>query len=220
MNSKNLIAPEFPVLSLDDSGERALRIMSEYRVFHLPLIQRDNYLALISEDDLLDWDTPEQPLSLAEFLTFRPAVVENAHPFEAIKLARLHNLSVLPVVNKQNHFAGVITQQGLMDFMTNNQNILATGGIVVIEMEQRNYSLVEIARICESNQVSILGVSMGQPNDQGLLQITLKVNSTDVQSLVSTFERFNYVVVDTFSAITVKQDVQENYDALMHFMNL
>ena len=43
MDSKSLISSEFPVLSLEDSGEKALRLMNEYRVFHLPLIQRDNY---------------------------------------------------------------------------------------------------------------------------------------------------------------------------------
>ena len=68
METKSLISYDLPVLALNDSGQRALQLMSEHRVFHLPLVQRDNYLALISEDDLLDWDTPEEPLSLAEFV--------------------------------------------------------------------------------------------------------------------------------------------------------
>ncbi len=156
MDSKSLISSEFPVLSLDDSGEKALRLMSEYRVFHMPLIQRDNYLALISEDDILDWDTPEEPLSLAEFLTFRPAVFEGAHPYEAVRIAKEFNLSVLPVVDKQNHFSGVITIDGLFTYLTDNNAIKSEGSILVLEMEQRNYSASEIARICETNSINIL----------------------------------------------------------------
>jgi predicted transcriptional regulator len=219
MDSKSLISTEFPVLSLEDSGEKALRLMNEYHVFHLPLIQRDNYLALISEDDILDWDTPEEPLSLAEFLTFRPAVFEGAHPYEAVKIAKEFNLSVIPVVDKQNHFSGVITTEGLFSYLTDQNAIKAEGSILILEMEQRNYSLSEIARICESNDINILSVTIQTRDDHGLIWVTIKVNTNDVQALTATFERFNYHVVDTFASIISKDDVQHNYDMLMHYIN-
>ncbi len=220
MDSKSLISSEFPVLSLDDSGEKALRLMSEYRVFHMPLIQRDNYLALISEDDILDWDTPEEPLSLAEFLTFRPAVFEGAHPYEAVRIAKEFNLSVLPVVDKQNHFSGVITIDGLFTYLTDNNAIKSEGSILVLEMEQRNYSASEIARICETNSINILSLTVKNKDEQGLIWVTIKVNSNDIQALVSTFERFSYTIVEMFSTDFTKEDVQQNYDMLMHYINL
>jgi acetoin utilization protein AcuB len=219
MDSKSLISSEFPVLSLDDSGEKALKLMNEYHVFHLPLIQRDNYLALISEDDILDWDTPEEPLSLAEFLNFRPAVFEGAHPYEAVKIAREFNLSVLPVVDKQNHYSGVITTDGLFSFLTDNTAIKTEGSVIILEMEQRNYSLSEIARISESNDISILGLSIKNRDEHGLIWVTIKVNTRDVQALTSTFERFNYHIVDTFASLFAKDEVQHNYDMLMHYIN-
>ncbi|GBL34517.1 hypothetical protein EMGBS15_01120 [Filimonas sp.] len=220
MDSKSLISSEFPVLSLDDSGEKALRLMSEYRVFHIPLIQRDNYLALISEDDILDWDTPEEPLSLAEFLTFRPAVFEGAHPYEAVRIAKEFNLSVLPVVDKQNHFSGVITIDGLFTYLTDNNAIKSEGSILVFEMEQRNYSASEIARICETNSINLLSLTVKTKDEQGLIWVTIKVNSNDIQALVSTFERFSYTMVEMFSTDFTKEDVQQNYDMLMHYINL
>ncbi|MEN9339016.1 MAG: hypothetical protein RIQ62_328 [Bacteroidota bacterium] len=220
MNIKSLISPEFPVLSLDDTGDKALRLMSEFRVFHLPLIQRDNYIALISEDDLLDWDTPEEPLSLAEFLTFRPAIVEQKHPYDAMKLARELNLSLVPVVNEHNHFAGVVTSEGLVAYLSDNRGIQAEGSILILEMESRNYSLTEIARICESNDCSVQHLSMQQDDQTGLIQITLKVNQTDIEALRATFDRFNYQVVETYSVETKKDSIQQNYDMLMHYINI
>lgn len=219
MNSKDLIAPEFPVLTLEDSGEKALQLMNEYHVFHLPLTQRDNYLALISEDDILDWDTPEEPLSLAEFLNFRPAVFEGVHPYEAVKLAKEFNLSVLPVVDQHNHYTGVITLDRLFTYLTDNNAIRSQGSIVVLEMEQRNYSLSEIARICESNEISIVGVSQHAVDDHGLIRVTLSVNSNDIKALLSTFERFSYTIVETFAHDTSNDDVQHNYNMLMHYIN-
>lgn len=197
-----------------------MHLMNEYRVFHLPLVQKDNYIALVSEDDLLDWDTPEEPLSLAEFLTFRPAVRENMHPFEAIKIAREFNLSVLPVVNMQNHYMGVVTTEGLFGFMIDNNALKEAGAIIVLEMDQKNYSMSEIARICESNDVSILCSVIQTVDESGLQWVTLKTNKTDVQSLVATFERYNYNLVEVFSSETHKEDLQQNFDMLMHYINI
>lgn len=220
MNIASLISFDLPVLNLQDSGERAMGLMKEYRVFHLPLVQRDNYIALISEDDLLDWDTPEEPLSLAEFLNFRPIVFENMHPYDAAKTAKELNLTVLPIVNSHNHYMGVVTTEKLFEFITDNQSIKENGAILVIELEHKNYSLSEISRICESNNVSILSSSVRQIENSNMLQVTLKLNQNDTAAVVATFERFNYHVAEVFSVEKTSQDVEENLNSLMHYLNL
>jgi len=221
MNTKSLISSGLPTLSLLDTGDRAMSLMNEYRVFHLPLVDRDNYLALISEDDLLDWDTPEEPLSYAEFINFRPAVVDQMHPFEAIKVVKEFNLSLLPVVNEHNHFVGVVTMEGLFSFMADQKGIKDVGGIFVLEMEERNYSLSEIARICESNDISIISVYIKTVDEFGLQWVTVKTNKTDLQSVLATFERYNYTIVDMFSNDKQQeQDLQQNYNMLMRYINL
>jgi CBS domain-containing protein len=197
MSIQSLITHDLPNLSLTDSGEKALRLMNEYRVFHLPLVQQDNYLALISEDDILDWDTPEEPLSFAEFVNFRPAVFSN-----------------------KNHFEGVVTSEGLFSYFSDTNGIKELGGIIVLEMEPRNYSLSEISRICESNDVSIISLFIKTKNESGLLLVTIKTNRTDIQSLVSTFERYNYTIAEIYSIENNENDLQQNYNALMHFMNI
>lgn len=220
MHTNTLISNDLPTLSFEDSGEKALHLMNEYRVFHLPLVQRDDYIALVSEDDLLDWDTPEEPLSLAEFITFRPAIVENTHALEAMKIVKEFNLSVLPVVNEQNHYVGLITTEGLLGFVADNNAVKEPGAIIVLEMEQRNYTMSEIARICESNDVTILCSYVKTMNDNGMQTVTLKTNKTDVQALIATFERYNYNVVNVFASEFFKENLQENFDMLMHYLNV
>lgn len=217
---KTLISHDLPVLTLQDTGERAMLLMKEFRVFHLPLIQRDSYLALISEDDLLDWDTPEEPLSLAEFINFRPFVYENMHPYDAAKTAKESNLSAVPVLDLHNHFIGVVTIEKLFDFITDYNSVLEDGAILILELEERNYSLSEISRIAESNNMSILNSSVRTLENTGLIWVTIKLNKNDTQAIVATFERFNYTVVDIFSKESTEEDVQENYNALMHFINM
>lgn len=220
MDSKSLMSLSMPVLSLTDSGDKALRLMNEYRIFHLPLIQRDNYLALISEDDLLDWDTPEEPLSLAEFINFRPFIFEKTHPFEAIKIAKEFNLSLVPVLNEQNHFSGSITIDGLFGFIADQNAIKESGAIVILEIEQRNYSLSEIARICESNDIQILHVSMKSVEGSPHILVSLKLNKNDVRALLASFERYNYIVTEVYAAEEHTEDLKSNYDAFMHYLNV
>ncbi|HNB80531.1 MAG TPA: CBS domain-containing protein [Chitinophagaceae bacterium] len=219
MTIKELISNEFPVLSMEDSGEKALRLMDEFRVFHLPLTQRDSYIALVSEDDLLDWDTPEEPLGLAEFLKFRPAVMGTRHPYEAVKLVRDHNLSVIPVIDEHHHYQGVVTSSELFAFLADHQGIRTEGSVFSLEMETRNYSASEIARICESNNCAILNMSV--QNLEGLqLRVTIKVNQSDSTALIATFKRYDYTVTEVFSVNQQEDDMQHNYQMLMHYMNL
>lgn len=220
MNIASLISYDLPVLSLNDSGERALALMQEYRVFHLPLVQRDNYIALISEDDILDWDTPEETLSHAEFVNYRPFMLENQHPFAAAKSAREQNLSVLPVLNIQNHFMGIVTIEKLFDFLSDNNAIKEPGAIIILEQEQRNYSISEIGRICESNNINILSSSLKSIEHTALIWITIKINSDDVQSLLATFERFNYHVVEVFSSDHTEHDLKDHLDSFMRYLDI
>jgi hypothetical protein len=87
-------------------------------------------------------------------------------------------------------------------------------------MEPRNYSLSEISRICESNDVSILSLFIKSKDESGLQLVTLKTNRKDIQSLISTFERYNYTIAEIYSVENSVNNLQQNYDALMHFINL
>ncbi len=220
MSIKELISYEFPILTLQDTGQRALSLMNEFRVFHLPLVDRGDYMALISEDDLLDWDTPEEPLSLAEFINFRPMVSEQMHPYEAMKLVKEFNLSIIPVVGLHQHFVGIVTVEGLFNYLLETNAVKEMGAIIVLEMEQRNYSASEIARICESNNISILSLFVNTLNETGIQIVTLKVNQSDVQALIATFERYGYVVKDVYAAKNHLEDLQQNYDAFMNYLNV
>ena len=53
-----------------------------------------------------------------------------------------------------------------------------------------------------------------------MLLVTIKTNRTDIQSLVSTFERYNYTIAEIYSVENNESDLQQNYDAFMHFINI
>ena len=218
MNTEQLISP-VPALHPDDSGNKALALMEENNLTQLPVVNEDNYLALVQESDLLDWHTPDSALSQAGFLHFRPAILGSGHPFEAMRLAHDMDLSVVPVLDHEQKYMGAITKDGLLKYITENSGIETPGGILVLEIAPRDYTLVEIARICENEDVMIVN-TMVHANAAGNLEVTLKLNRSSIDAVVSSFERHGYHVKEEYGEINTDEDVTGKYNLLMNYINM
>ncbi len=217
---EQLISPVVPILLPTDTGSRALFLMEENNLTQIPLIADDKYLALVQENDLLDWDTPASPLGKATFLTYRPAVFASGHPFEAMRVAHQHNLSVLPVVDNENTYIGAITRNDLLRYITENSGVDNPGGIIVVEVDARDYSLSEIARLCESEDVIIISTQLATNKLSNKIEVTLKTNRTDLQGLVSAFERHKYIVKQVYGEQSHYEDMLDRYNLLMNYINM
>jgi acetoin utilization protein AcuB len=219
MNVEQLISPAIPTLMPDDTGNEALALMEENNVTQLPVVSDDNYISLIQESDLLDWTKPDLALSTADFLNFKPAILATNHPFEALRLMHQMNLSVLPVIDREHKYIGSLTTEALLKYIAENSGIETPGGIIVLEVLPRDYTLVEIARICENEDVIIMNTQV-HTNDQGKLEITLKLNRAAVDAVVSSFERHNYVVKEVYGENNNHDDITGKYNLLMNYINM
>lgn len=220
MLTKQLISIAIPTLLPTDSGSRALLLMEELNLSQLPVVQDDEYLGLIKETALLEWDTPERALSSADFAGFKPAVPGAGHPFYALKLANEQQLSVVPVLDSELKYLGAITRDDLLRYMAENAGIAQPGGIIVLALEPRQYSLSEIARICENEDVTITASSMNSDADTGAIEVTLKTNSLNLEAIVNSFERHEYTVKEVFGAQSGAEDMQVRYRQLMNYINM
>ena len=218
MNTEQLISP-VPTLHPDDSGDKALTLMQENNFTQLPVVDEDNYIALVSESDLLDSESPESPIGQAGFLNFKPAISSSAHPFDAMRVAHDMHISVLPVLDHEQKYTGAITRDDLLKYITEKSGIGLPGGIIVLEIAPRNYTLVEIARICENEDVIILN-TMVHPNENGMQEVTLKLNRSSLDAVVSSFERHSYHVKGVFGENNADEDVTSKYNLLMNYINM
>lgn len=219
MNVEQLISTEIPTLMPTDTGNRALAMMEENNVSELPVVSDENYVALVQESEVLDSTKPGAELGSADLLNYRPAIIATGHPFEALRLTHQMNLSVLPVINSEHKYIGAVTRDGLLKYFTENSGIDTPGGIVVLEVSPRDYTLVEIARICENEDVTIMNVQV-HANEQGKLEVTLKLNRTVVEAVVASLERFNYVVKEVYGENMHSDDIEGKYHLLMNYINM
>jgi CBS domain-containing protein len=217
---EQLISPIVPTLVPTDTGDKALHMMEQNDLHQLPLVHDEQYVGLVQENDVLDWDSTGAELSSAGISSYRPAVYAGGHPFDAVRIAHQQNLSIVPVVDAENKYVGAITRDDLLKYIAENSGLDNPGGIIVLEIDPRNYSLQEIARICEIEEVFLISTQVFSNRATGKLEITLKTNRTSLEAVVSSFERHKYHVKEVFGETANKEDLKDRYDSLMNYLNM
>lgn len=219
MIAEQLISPEIRPLQLMDSGEEALLQLNDFYLRHLPLVEGNKLKGLISEDDLLDAD-PAQPIS-SYTTTGQPVFVyADAHFYDVMRILGEHQLTVIPVVDQHNNYAGLITLETLIRFFAKSGAFTERGSIVVLEMGRHDYSLAEIARIVESEGSVVLSSFLQTFQDSQRIEVTLKLNTQQVASIIGTFERYKYQVKASFNEIELQNALRERYESLMTYLNV
>ena len=219
MIAENLLSTAIVPLRTSDTGEDALGMMSDFYIRHLPIVNNKQLLGLLAENDILEHDVQEAVGSYSLSLP-RPVVRHNDHIYEVLRLMSQYELSVVPVVDFDDVYVGLITQDELLQYFANMGSFMEQGTIIVLEMGRHDYSMAEIARIAESEGVSILSSFITSDRHSTRLQVTLKVDATFIQGLVATFERFNYEVKASFNESDYLDSLQERYDSLISYLNV
>lgn len=218
MIAKDLITDEIPPLKHTDTGNTALHWMDEFKVSHLPVLKNDNFVGLVSESDILDKENLDETLDKLFDHLPRPYVKENAHIYEVLYKIAEHKISVIPVLKEDESYLGCTSIHQLMTLIANTGSIKETGGVLVLEVNQTDYSLAQIAQIVESNNAKILSSYIMSTPDSTKLEITLKINQMDLTRIIRTFERYDYTISATYQKSDFDEDLQVRYDALMNFL--
>jgi acetoin utilization protein AcuB len=221
MVAKDLISEVIPSLKTSDLGQTALNWMEIFKISHLPIVNNQEFLGLISDTDIYDMNQPNEPIGNHALTLYKPFVTADQHIFEVIGLASRLKLSVVPVLDSKNNYKGVITSNDLIKHIAGISSMDQPGGIIVLEVIDRDYSLSQIAQIVESNNIKILSMYITSSPGSTLLEVTLKVNTGDLVSVIRTFERYNYEV-KTWVTDNDSMDrfYSERFDLLMKYLNI
>lgn len=218
MIASDLITDEIPPLIHTDTGEKAINWMDEFKVSHLPVLKNGNFVGVVSESDILDHLNLDETLDgLFQHLP-RPYVKSSAHIYEVLAKMSELKLSVIPILDAQEHYIGCTSIFKLMTELANTGSIKESGGILILEINTVDYSMAQIAQIVESNNARILSSYILSNPDSMKLDVTLKINQLELTSIIRTFERYDYLVKASFQYGIGDEDLNWRYDTLMNFM--
>ena len=221
MLAKELISDIVPALRTSDSGLTALNWMEVFRVSHLPIVNDKELLGLISDADIYDLNMAEEPIGNHNLSLTSPSVRFDQHIYEVINLISKYKLTVVPVLDIDGKYQGIISLHDLLQkfaHLTATQN---PGGIIMLELNENDYSLTEIANIIEGNDAKVLSLYITSPKDSVKLELTIKVNRVDISSIIQTFNRYNYIIKASYLDDEELDSLYKSrFDQFMKYLNV
>jgi acetoin utilization protein AcuB len=219
LTAESLISDAIIPLSPSDTGEEALGVMNEFYVRHLPMVENGELKGVISEDDILDADAL-QPLGSYRLPVQPPSVFPDDHLYDVMRILTEYNLTVVPVINREGTYIGMITNEDLLRSFGESSTFSSQGSIVVLEVLRHDYSLSEISRIVESEGAVVLSSFVRSFEGSNRLEVTIKVNSQSIAATLATFERYNYSVKASFNEKLLSDALRERFDSLMNYLEV
>ncbi|MEZ4902464.1 MAG: CBS domain-containing protein [Spirosomataceae bacterium] len=220
MLAEELINPTTPILRPSDSVGQAVDLMDEYGIKQLALVEDEIYKGLLSEDTLLSFFDDSKLLSEL-YLPPEPIHAHSfQHIYEVMSLANQFQLDTVPVLDEDQLYAGTILVSDMMAKFAHLLGTQETGAIIILKMSNRDYSLADISRLIESNNVKIIssyftGTVYGSLDEATL---TLKLNRTEVSVVVATLERFGYVIEGIFGNSALQSPDRQRLDLLLRYL--
>jgi len=220
MFAAELITDIISPVNLSDPIQKVIDRMVEFRVRHLPVVNEDQFVGLIAEDDFVSEPNTQTPISALSLSLVNPYVLEGQHIYDVIWMFYQLKLTIVPVVDSKNTYLGLITINSVAEYFAQLTSVGQPGGIIVLEIDNKNNSLAHMAQIVESDNAQILSSYVRTFPDSTRMEVTLKVNKQDISAILATFLRYEYNIKATFNHSAENDSSRERYDSLMNYLNL
>ncbi len=213
----NAIVP----LETSDKTFLALKQMDELRLAHLPVINQKKLIGIVSENDLLEADDENLPVEDFVNLLARFSVKPHDHFYSALNILTQNKLSMVPVCEENDFYLGAVTFDNLVYQSANLLAVNNPGGIIILNVQESDFSLAEIARIIETNDTKILSCGVHSIPETNMLQVTLKLNKINIEPVLQTLSRFEYEVLFYFGENEKDEDLlRQRYESLMMYLKI
>jgi len=219
--AEKLISDVIPSVKSTEIGQKALNWMDLYRVSHIPVVEDSKYLGLVSDKLIYDLNLLEEPIE-KELDKLDPSHAHNdQHIFEVAVVMYKLKISVLPVLDDDHYYLGAITLYDLARRFAHLFSLQEIGGVIVLEMNVNDYSMIQISKIVEDNGAKVLSSFLDRKPGNSNLDVILKLDKEDLSPIIQSFTRFDYNIKAVYLDQSMLSDLYDDrYDQFMKFMNI
>lgn len=219
MIAAELISGVVDAVKTSDTGEEVLTMMNVYHVRHLPIVNNEELLGVISEDDILSQDV-DAPIGSYTLSMRRPFIDIHSNVLDMMAIMAEYDLSIIPVVDQKHHFKGMILLEDLVNYFADSSTFTQPGSVIYVEINRQDYSLNEITQIIEAEQAAIIGLFIFEHKNPNSITLILKLNTKNIQHIIAGLERYDYNVEASFTEDRINDSLQDRYDSLMNYLNV
>lgn len=221
MIAESLINHTVPTLKLSDIAENALLIMEDLHLCALPVVDNSTFKGFLTEDTIDNLFEQQIEINELNFQNTECVVYDYQHFWDVLRLFITNNTSFLAVLNKNNEYQGVIFSQELMQSFSKISTFNKNGAILVLSIEQKDYSLSELSRIIENNGTKILSLVVNENTDSSTsLEVIIKLNQVEISRTIASLERYNYKIKEQYHEAQFDTIDKQRLDMFLRFLSI
>ena len=219
MKLGSLISNQIQALKVNDTVRYALDLMKEHQVYQLPVVHQGKLLGLVYDHELSQVSELSLCSAFIHSKDFHSAGDDDSFILSWHSCCS-QQLSILPVINEQEQYLGLVRQSDLLKYFVRNYCIADKGSVLVIQMRKLDYSLVKIAQLVEDCHSVILNSFISDQAESEKILITVNINSADPSTVINALERYEIDLLAVFSDETYKDNLRDRYDEFMKFLEV
>jgi CBS domain-containing protein len=219
MTSAELITNHILPLEFTNTAGQAVEIMHEHHVNELSVVNKNKFYGILRLEDIEDL---LEDTSIADCVPLLKTTLVRPADFFLVALKKMHEqkLTSLPVVNEEGTLLGIIAEEELLQAVSHYNAASQPGGVIILQVHPNNFSISEIGRIVESNDAKIIHLNTWTDASSGQLMVAVKMNKSDIHDVLASFERYQYNVIQYFGENLTEDELKDNYEHLMNYLNI
>jgi CBS domain-containing protein len=219
MKTINSITPNLPVIYLHDTLEHIHQVMNESHLQQLAVVDQNKCIGIITESDLLNLSSQLLLIECKDKIK-KYFVFANEHLLEAVKKLSFLKLHLIPVVDEEENYLGSVIADELLYAWNDDSAIKDSGSLIILEVERKNFSMAAVCSLIEEMQIGVIYCSVNQQPEAETMEVTLKVNTADLSSVIGILEKHHYIIKNFFNESNYIEELKERYSGLMNYLKI
>ncbi len=207
MYVSNRMTPNPVTVTPTTTAREALDIMHQHRFSNIPVVENNKVVGVIAKEDIINHyfcgekgctfleDSFVEELMTKNFTTVRKL----DYLEKAVYLLMERDISALPVLDADDRLIGVITRADVLNAFADTMGVDNKGTRIYIIAPDFVGQIAKIANIVKHHGMSIEAMSVFDSGIINTKQIIMKVDSKDVQHLISELKHSGVDVRDAGS---------------------
>lgn len=222
MIAKELLNIEFTPLKPQDKISAALAKMDAWHTSKIPVREplSGKFAGMISFEDIADSPDEFSEVSSVQ-LNSSIYAYSNQHLFEVARRMLEYEVRLLPVVDEDGVYLGIVEKKNVLEAFSRMLNITTTGSVITVEVSKEDFTISELVHLIETEGAKILGLTVDQPNEDGLrLRISIKISHIDTSAVVSSLQRHGYHTTTENRHDLLQTDISSRADELLRYLDI
>ncbi len=219
MNIQEYVLNSLPIFEVGDSLKEVINFFESTAYSHVAVKEEDVFLGLLSANDLPCFEA-ENKVQDFRFQLENFFVTPQTLWLDVLEKFTRNEANVVPVLDDASQrILGYYDLNDIVAHFISTPFFTEPGGVLVVSKGIKDYSLSEVTQIVETNNGKLLGAFITD-NENDVVQVTMKINSGNLNEIIQTFRRYSYTIIFGNNDDQFLEDLKERSAYLDKYLNV